>query len=80
MEGAQPLEDFIQKMLIRWLGLPPDRVFELEQAYCAPGGPNRVRAIVVRFKKFQDKVFIHRESRKKEIQYEGRKIAFVQDL
>lgn len=81
-EGNQTLLDFMQNMLPRWLGLDTDRTFTLERAHrtLAPPKPNQDRAVLIRFLKFQDREFVFRAAKQREIMYEGNKIVLVQDL
>ncbi|XP_078794665.1 uncharacterized protein LOC144988278 [Oryzias latipes] len=81
-EGTQPLIDFIQEMLPKWLGLGPDRLLVLERAHrtLAAAGPNRHRAVLIRFWKFQDREMVYRLSSQKKIQHDGNNLAFVQDF
>lgn len=46
----------------------------------AMGKPNRNRAVLVRFLKFQEKEFVYRETRKQELTHDGAKMTFAQDL
>lgn len=81
-EGTQQLTDFIQDMLPKWLSLGPDGAPVLERAHCtlATAGPNRHRAILIRFWKFQDKEMVYHLSLQKKIQHDGANLAFVQDF
>lgn len=81
-EGKQSLFDFMNSMLPRWLGLSSETTFTLERVHrtLAPAGPNQNRAILVRFLKFQEKEFVYREARRRDITHEGAKIKVVQDL
>ncbi|KAK1889419.1 LINE-1 retrotransposable element ORF1 protein [Dissostichus eleginoides] len=69
-------------MLTRWLELTPDRALTLERVHrtLASGKPNQHRAVIVRFLKFQEKEFVYRESRRRDITHDGGKISFAQDL
>lgn len=80
-EGSKPLYDFINDMLPQWLGCP-DKTFTLERAHrtLAPAKPNQNRAVLVRFLKFQEKEFVYREARKREIRHGDSKLSFSQDL
>lgn len=80
-EGNKPLFDFVNDMLPRWLGCP-DKTFTLERVHrtLAPARPNQNRAILVRFLKFQEKEFVFRETRKREIMHDDVKLSFSQDL
>ena len=81
-EGRQTLFDFVNKKLPLWLGLDPEKSFTLERVHrtLASAKPNQNRAILVRFLKFQEKEFVYRESRKRDITHDGAKITFAQDL
>lgn len=81
-EGSQPLLDFIQSMLPRWLELDADRTFTLERAHrtLAPPKPNQDRAVLIRFLKFQDREFVFRSVKQRDITHEGNKLFFAQDL
>ncbi|KAK1875981.1 LINE-1 retrotransposable element ORF1 protein [Dissostichus eleginoides] len=79
-EGQQTLLNFVNDMLTRWLELTPDRALTLERVHrtLASGKPNQHRA--VRFLKFQEKEFVYRESRRRDITHDGGKISFAQDF
>lgn len=81
-EGTQQLTDFIREMLPRWLGLGPDGAPVLERAHrtLAAAGPNRHRAVLIRFWKFQDREMVYRLSSQKKIQHDGANLVFVQDF
>lgn len=81
VEGNKPLFDFVNDMLPRWLGCP-DKTFTLERVHrtLAPAKPNQNRAVLVRFLKFQEKEFVYREARKREIMHDDGKLSFSQDL
>ena len=81
-EGQQTLLNFVNDMLTRWLELTPDRALTLERVHrtLASGKPNQHRAVIVRFLKFQEKEFVYRESRRRDITHDGGKISFTQDL
>lgn len=80
-EGNKPLLDFVNDMLPRWLGCP-ERSFALERVHrtLPPAKPNQNRVVLVRFLKFQDKEFVYRETRQREIKHDGVKLSFSQDL
>ncbi|KAK1875987.1 LINE-1 retrotransposable element ORF1 protein [Dissostichus eleginoides] len=79
-EGQQTLLNFVNDMLTRWLELTPVRALTLERVHrtLASGKPNQHRA--VRFLKFQEKEFVYRESRRRDITHDGGKISFAQDF
>lgn len=81
-KGHQTLLDFINDKLTQWLGTDPDRSFTLERVHrtLVSGKPNQNRAILIRFLNFQEKEFVYRESRKRDITRDGVKITFAQDL
>lgn len=81
-EGTRPLYDFINDMLPKWLGMPAQKSFTLERVHrtLASGSPNQNRAVLVRFLKFQEKEFVYRGTRKREITHDGLRLTFVQDL
>ena len=80
-EGNKPLFDFVNDMLPRWLGFP-DKTFTLERAHrtLAPAKPNQSRAVLVRFLRLQEKEFVYREAKKREIMHDDGKLSFSQDL
>ncbi|XDV21840.1 hypothetical protein PO909_026860 [Leuciscus waleckii] len=69
-------------MLPQWLGNEPDRVFILERAHrtLASAVPNQNRAVLLRFLNYQDKEFVLRSTRQRDITHDGSKLAFVQDF
>ncbi|KAL3040775.1 hypothetical protein OYC64_011718 [Pagothenia borchgrevinki] len=75
-EGQQTLLNFVNDMLTRWLELTSDRALTLERVHrtLASGKPNQHRAVIVRFLKFQEKEFVYRESRRRDITHDGGKI------
>lgn len=81
-EGKRPLLDFITDMLPQWLGIESDRVFILERAHrtLASAIPNQNRAVLLRFLNYQDKEFVLRSTRQRDITHNGSKLAFVQDF
>ncbi|KAI4806374.1 hypothetical protein KUCAC02_017201 [Chaenocephalus aceratus] len=81
-EAQQTLLNFVNDMLTRWLELTPDRALTLERVHrtLASGKPNQHRAVIVRFFKFQEKEFVYRESRRRDITHDRGKISFVQDF
>lgn len=81
-EGKRPLLDFITDMLPQWLGCEPDRVFILERAHrtLASAVPNQNRAVLLRFLNYQDKEFVLRSTRQRDIAHDGSKLAFVQEF
>ncbi len=80
-EGNKPLFDFVNDMLPRRLSCP-DKTFTLERVHrtLAPAKSNQNRAVLVRFLKFQEKEFLYREARKREIMHDDGKLSFSQDL
>ncbi|KAI4796014.1 hypothetical protein KUCAC02_029495 [Chaenocephalus aceratus] len=80
--GQQTLLNFVNDMLTRRLELTPDRALTLERSssHASVGEPNQHRAVIVRLSKFQEKEFVYRESRRRDITRDGGKISFVQDL
>lgn len=82
IEGRRPLMEYVTEKLPTWLGLPQEKVFTLERAHCtlATAGPGQNRAVLVRFLKSQEKEFVLREARKRQILHEGQRITFAQDL
>jgi len=81
-EGTRPLLDFINDMLPQWLDTETDRSFTLERAHrtLAPAVPNQNRAVLLRFLNYQDKEFVLRSTRQRDITHDGFKLAFVQDF
>lgn len=81
-EGKRPLLDFIADMLPQWLGNELDKVFILERAHrtLAAAVPNQNRAVLLRFLNYQDKEFVLRSTRQRDITHDGSKLAFVQDF
>lgn len=81
-EGQQSLFDFISGMLPKWLKVNPEKSFILERVHrtLAPARPNQNRAILIRFLKFQDKEYVYREAKRQDINHDGIKISFAQDL
>ena len=81
-EGKRPLLDFITDMLPQWLDIEPDRVFILERAHrtLASAVPNQNRAVLLRFLNYQDKEFVLRSTRQRDITHDGSKLAFAQDF
>lgn len=81
-EGTRPLLDFIKDMLPQWLDTGPDRAFTLERAHrtLAPTAPNQNRAVLIRFLSYQDKEFVLRSTKQRDITHAGSKLAFVQDF
>lgn len=81
-EGKRPLLDFITDMLPQWLGIESDRVFILERAHrtLTSAIPNQNRAVLLRFLNYQDKEFVLRSTRQRDITHDGSKLAFVQDF
>lgn len=81
-EGEQTLLNFVNDMLPKWLGLPPEKTFTLERVHrtVANKRPNQSRAVLIRFLNFQEKEFVYREARKSEIKHDGVRITFAQDL
>lgn len=81
-EGTRPVLDFIKEMLPQWLGTEPDRAFTLERAHrtLAPAIPNQNRAVLLRFLNYQDKEFVLRATRQRDITHDGSKLAFAQDF
>lgn len=81
-EGKRPLLDFITDMLPQWLGNELDKVFILERAHrtLAAAVPNQNRAVLLRFLNYQDKEFVLRSTRQRDITHDGSKLAFVQDF
>lgn len=79
-EGQRPLLEFIREMLPRWL--ETDRSFIIERAHrtLAPPKPNQHRAVIIRFLNFQDREFVFRSTKQRNIQYDGNKLFFTQDL
>ncbi|KAI4827275.1 hypothetical protein KUCAC02_030684 [Chaenocephalus aceratus] len=69
-EGQQTLLNFVNDMLTRWLELTP---LTLERVHhtLASGKPNQHRAVIVCFLKFQEKEFVYRESRRRDITHDG---------
>ena len=80
-EGNKPLYDFVNDMLPQWLGCP-DKTFTLERVHrtLAPARPSQNRAVLVRFLKFQEREFVFREAKKREIKHDEDKLSFSQDL
>ncbi|KAE8278226.1 hypothetical protein D5F01_LYC23694 [Larimichthys crocea] len=81
-EGKRPLLDFIHDMLPQWLDTGPDREFKLERAHrtLAPASLDRDRAVLIRFLSFQDREFVLRSTRHRDITHDGSKLGFAQDL
>ncbi|KAL7848819.1 hypothetical protein SRHO_G00204420 [Serrasalmus rhombeus] len=81
-EGSRPFLDFVHDMLPKWLDLGFDRSFILERVHrtLAPARPNHNQAVLIRFLKFQDKEFVLRTTRQRDITYDGTKLSFAQDL
>lgn len=81
-EGTRSLLDFIHDTLPQWIGLETEKSFTLERAHrtLAPATPNQNRPVLVRFLKFQDKEFVLRNARNRDIIHDGSKISFAQDL
>lgn len=81
-EGNQPLLEFIQNMLPRWLELDTGKTFTLERVHrtLAPPKPNQDRAVIIRFLKFQDREFVFRYIKQRNIMCEGNRLFFAQDL
>lgn len=81
-EGKRPLLDFIHDMLPQWLGTETDRSFILERAHrtLAPANPNTNRAVLIRFLKYQDREFVLRSTKQRDIAHDGSKLAFTPDF
>lgn len=80
-EGNKTLFNFVNDMLPQWLGCP-EKTFTLERVHrtLAPAKPNQNRAVVVRFLMYQDKEFVYRETRRRDVTHDGAKLLFFQDL
>ncbi len=80
--GKSPLLNFVHNILPQWLGLSPSKFFSLERVHCtqAPANPDQNRAVLIRFLKFQDKEFVLRFMRQRDIIHGGSKLTFAQDL
>lgn len=81
-EGNRVLLDFVHDMLPQWLDTGDNRVFTLERAHrtLAPANPNYSRAVLIRFHKFQDREFVLRATRQRNITHDGSKLIFAQDF
>lgn len=79
-EGQRPLLEYIREMLPRWL--ETDKSFVIERAHrtLAPPKPNQHRAVLIRFLNFQDREFVFRSTKQRNIEHEGNKLFFAQDL
>ncbi|CAI5677409.1 unnamed protein product [Oreochromis niloticus] len=79
-EGQRPLLEFIREMLPRLL--ETDRSFIIERAHrtLAPPKPNQHRAVLIRFLNFQDREFVFRSTKHSNIEHDGNKLFFAQDL
>lgn len=79
-EGTQPMIDYIQHMLPIW---PDDtRLFTLERVHrtLTRPRPDRSRAVIIRFLRFQDHEFVFNTSKQRSLSHDGHKIFFAQDL
>ena len=72
--------DFVQEMLLGWLGT--DKSITLERAHhtLGPAKPNQDRAVLIRFLKFQDREFVLSCSNMRDIKHNGSKLSFTQDF
>lgn len=79
-EGSRQLLDYVQEMLPGWLNT--DRSFPLERAHrtLGPAKPNQDRAVLIRFLKFQDREYVFRSSKARDIKHNGNKLSFAQDF
>lgn len=80
-EGKKTLFGFVNDMLPKWIGCL-DKTFTLERVHrtLAPAKPNQNRAVVIRFLMYQEKEFVFRETRRRDITHDGVKLLFFQDL
>ncbi len=64
-EKTQPMTDYIQRMLLVWLGLDAAKSFTLEKAHrtLARPRPDQCRAVIIRFLRFQDREFVFNTSK-----------------
>lgn len=74
------LLEYIREVLPRWL--ETDKSFVIERAHrtLAPPKPNQHRAVLIRFLNFQDREFVFRSTKQRNIEHEGNKLFFAQDL
>ncbi|KAI3351365.1 hypothetical protein L3Q82_005918 [Scortum barcoo] len=81
-DGTRPLLDFINDMLRQWLNTGPDRTFTLERVHrtLAPAIPNQTQAVLICFLRYQDKEFVLRSTRQRDITHDETKLAFAQDF
>lgn len=81
-ERGQPLTEFVQFMLPRWLELDTGKSFILERAHrtLAPPKPDQGRAVLIRFLQLQDRKLVFRSAKQRDITHEGSKLFFAQDL
>ncbi|KAL6473236.1 hypothetical protein MHYP_G00194240 [Metynnis hypsauchen] len=79
-EGQRPLLEFVREMLPRWL--ETDRSFIIERAHrtLAPPKPNQHRAVLIRFLNFQDREFVFRSTKQRNIEHDGNRLFFAQDF
>lgn len=76
------MTDYIQRMLLIWLGLDAGRSFTLERAHrtLARPRPDWSRAVIIRFLRFQDHEVVFNTSKQRSLTHDGHKIFFAQDL
>lgn len=82
-EGAEvqrPLLEFIWEELPRWLETDRSLVIERTHRTLAPPKPNQHREVLIRFLNFQDREFVFRSTKQCNIEHDGNKLFFAQDL
>lgn len=75
------MTDYIQRMLPVWLGLHAEKSLTLERANRTLTSlrPDRSRAVIIRFLRFQDGEFVFNKAKQRSLTH-GQKIFFAQDL
>lgn len=81
-EKTQLMTEYIQQMLPVWLRIGAENTFILEKAHrtLARPRPDRSRAVVIRFLRFQDREFVFNTAKQRLLTHDGQKIFFAQDL
>ena len=79
-EGSRQLLDYVQEMLPGWLGTDKSIALERVHRTLGPAKPNQDRAVLIRFLKFQDREFVFRCSKVRDIKHNGNKLSFAQDF
>lgn len=82
VEKTQPMTEYIQQMLPVRLGIGAEKTFILERAHrtLARPRPDRSRAVIIRFLRFQDREFVLNTAKQRSLTHDGQKIFFAQDL